>query len=374
MSKIYDKEYGLPSQYLLNKKKRPAKTDGKYLYYYVGASISDFPKGSKLKKYKNAYVSEIEVSLEEWECLVELDKAEYNANHKEDRHQDSYQTVESFNGLEEIAEDVEVSTVLGIDKEILSLHKQGYTQQEIAEKLKVTQGYVSKRLIKIKDKIEDGEAEGTLSSIERKVEKFWDEFIAKRKMPDYFDIMVDMFMAGLPSEEYERLLKWFYSYREFLRWTLKYLLIYEDKLIDEKMETALLKKLPKEQREIYQEVFEEADAPDCCKMTYLILATEADRRKETFKVEPKGNAFIELNNELERIAKLKKLTPEEYITERFIPEFLEKKAKRYQEYQEYFEREYPNVLVVDEDDPRSIEEQLIEKFGIGEKPVIQKKK
>ena len=54
MSKIYDKEYGLPSQYLLNKKKRPAKTDGKYLYYYVGASISDFPKGSKLKKYKNA--------------------------------------------------------------------------------------------------------------------------------------------------------------------------------------------------------------------------------------------------------------------------------------------------------------------------------
>ena len=60
---------------------------------------------------------------------------------------------------------------------------------------------------KIKDKIEDGEADGTLSSIERKVEKFWDEFIAKRKMPDYFDIMVDMFMGGLPSEEYERLLK-----------------------------------------------------------------------------------------------------------------------------------------------------------------------
>ena len=105
---------------LLNKKKRPAKTDGKYLYYYVGASISDFPKGSKLKKHKNAYVCEIEVSLEEWECLVELDKAEYNANHKEDRHQDSYQTVENFNGLEEISEDVELSTVLGIDKEILS--------------------------------------------------------------------------------------------------------------------------------------------------------------------------------------------------------------------------------------------------------------
>ena len=167
MSKIYDKEYGLPSQYLLNKKKRPAETDGKYLYYYVGASISDFPKGSKLKKYKNAYVCELEVSLEEWQCLVELDKAEYNVNHKEDRYQDSYQTVESFNGLEEISEDVELSTVLGIDKEILSLHKQGYTQQEIAEELKVTQGYVSKRLIKIKDKIEDGESAYQQSRFQR---------------------------------------------------------------------------------------------------------------------------------------------------------------------------------------------------------------
>jgi hypothetical protein len=43
-------------------------------------------------------------------------------------------------------------------------------------------------------------------------------------------------------------------------------------------------------------------------------------------------AFIELNNELERIAKLKKLTTEEYITERFIPEFLEEKEKRYASY------------------------------------------
>lgn len=43
-------------------------------------------------------------------------------------------------------------------------------------------------------------------------------------------------------------------------------------------------------------------------------------------------------------------------------------------YRKYFERENPNVLVVDEEDTRPIEEQLIEKFGIGEKPVIQKKK
>ena len=86
MSKIYDKEYGLPSQYLLNRKKRPAKTDGKFLYYYVGANITDFPQGSKLRRYKNSYACEVEASSEEWDCLYELDKAEYNSNHKEDRH------------------------------------------------------------------------------------------------------------------------------------------------------------------------------------------------------------------------------------------------------------------------------------------------
>lgn len=374
MSKIYDKEYGLPSQYLLNRKKRPAQTDGKYLYYYVGANITDFPRGSKLRKYKNAYVCEVEVSSTEWDCLYELDKAEYNSNHKEDRHKDKYRNEEVLLSPQEIKGDINSSTLADTDREILKLHKQGYTQKEIAEKQNVTQGYVSKHLSKIAKEIEEKEVDETIPSIEWKVERFWDEFVSKRKMPDYFDIMVDMFMAGLPSEEYERLLKWFYSYREFLRWTLKYLLIYESKLIDEKTESALLKKLPKEQREIYQEIFEEADAPDCCKMTYLILAAEAERRKEAFKVEPKGNAFIELNNELERIAKLKKLTTEEYITERFIPEFLEEKAKRYQEYREYFEREYPNVLVVDEDDPRPIEEQLIEKFGNGETSIIRRKK
>lgn len=372
MSRIYDKKYGLPSQYLLNRKKRPAETDGKYLYYYVGANITDFPKGSKLRRYKNAYICEVEVSAEEWECLYELDKAEYNSNHKEDRHKDERYSEEIVSKPQEVEESVE--SLAGIDEEILKLYKQGYTQKEIAEKKKVTQSYVSKHLSKAKEKIEENNADETVSTIERKVEKFWDEFISKRKMPNYFDVIVDMFMAGLPSEEYERLLKWFYSYREFLRWILKYLLIYEGKLIDEKTEKGLLKKLPNKQQEIYREIFEETDAPDCCKITYLTLATEVERRKKTFKTEPKGSAFIELNTAIARIAKLKKLTAEEYLTERFIPEFLEEKAKRYASYRKYFEREYPNVLVVDEDDTRPIEKQLIEKFGDGEKPVVKNKK
>ena len=46
----------------------------------------------------------------------------------------------------------------------------------------------------------------------------------------------------------------------------------------------------------------------------------------------------------------------------------------YASYRKYFERVYPNVLVVDEDNARSIEEQLIDKFGNREKPAVKKKK
>ena len=111
-------------------------------------------------------------------------------------------------------------------------------------------------------------------------------------MPEYFDIIVDMFIAGIPGKEYERLLKWFYSYREFLRWIMKYLLIYDSKLIDEKTEMKLLKTLPEEQRKIYQEIFEEADAPDCCQMTYLMPSTEVERRKEILRANRKEVHFL----------------------------------------------------------------------------------
>ena len=88
----------------------------------------------------------------------------------------------------------------GIDSEILKLYKQGYTQPEIAEKKYVTQGYVSKYLSKIKKQREETEVDETISNVERKVEKFWDDFISKRKMPEYFYIIVDMFIAGIPGK------------------------------------------------------------------------------------------------------------------------------------------------------------------------------
>ena len=59
--------------YHLNKKKKRAKTEGKFLYYYPCNSRdkANFHIGDK--KY-----IEIEVTEKEWEALRELDRFEYN--------------------------------------------------------------------------------------------------------------------------------------------------------------------------------------------------------------------------------------------------------------------------------------------------------
>lgn len=67
--------------YHFNKKKKPAKTEGKYLYYYP-CDPDDNPDAWFGDK---CYIV-IEVSEQEWEALRELDRLEYNNTHKYQRH------------------------------------------------------------------------------------------------------------------------------------------------------------------------------------------------------------------------------------------------------------------------------------------------
>lgn len=69
---IYNKEFGIFSPYLLNKKLKPSKKiDGKYVYFY--------PNDKKKRGYDI-----ICVSKEEWEVLVEQDRLEYRNNRRHD--------------------------------------------------------------------------------------------------------------------------------------------------------------------------------------------------------------------------------------------------------------------------------------------------
>lgn len=63
--------------YHYNKKKLPAKTAGKYLYYYPCADI----KNATTYMGGHGFIV-IEATEKEWEALIELDRIEYNNEHK----------------------------------------------------------------------------------------------------------------------------------------------------------------------------------------------------------------------------------------------------------------------------------------------------
>lgn len=67
--------------YHFNKKKIPAKTEGKYKYYYPCLL-----KEEADEQYGDNYYIVTEVSESEWESLLELDRIEYNNTHKFTRH------------------------------------------------------------------------------------------------------------------------------------------------------------------------------------------------------------------------------------------------------------------------------------------------
>ena len=67
--------------YHFNKKKIPAKTEGKYKYYYPCLL-----KEEADEQYGDNYYIVTKVSESKWEALIELDRLEYNNTHKFTRH------------------------------------------------------------------------------------------------------------------------------------------------------------------------------------------------------------------------------------------------------------------------------------------------
>ena len=143
--------------YHYNKKKLPAKTEGKYLYYYPCDDIEN----ATVQMGGRGFVS-IDVSEKEWEALIELDRIEYNNEHKYVRH-----TTELFDEEDETltakqlenfhVKDAPIDTKVANyyykkdlynqltedEEKVLKMLENGATQKNIAKALNVTQGYVS---------------------------------------------------------------------------------------------------------------------------------------------------------------------------------------------------------------------------------------
>ena len=97
---------------------------------------------------------------------------------------------------------------------------------------------------------------------------------------------------------------------------------------------------------------------------YIALCEKMNMRQKELKTPPSRPDEKKIQREAEKTARRLGLTVEEYIEGRFLPKIYKQLEKRYTD----FRRKYKNVVVVDENDHRSIQEQIKEIFGDGPDP------
>ncbi len=358
--------------YKLNELKQPAETKGMFLYYF----------------YDRGKLTSCEVTEYQFDRLVDLDTEMYNSDRVEKAHKATYVKadgksyykkidMENDDGtlldekqrgmLEDITEQATADKRLTVlseeDREIYRLYYlEEYTQAEIAEKIGKTQSYVAKHIAKVEDALS-----GSSESDEARANAQWEKFLDKFRTDDDEDILWDMFRVIMPMDDQAEMVSWFYSYREYFKFGLTYLIIrpFAKYKSHEEAEFEFgnrMNELPHHSREVYYDVFD--GQIDELRWVYLALCEEVEYRKKTLKEKPKPTNFEKLYAEAEKICKRLDMTAEEFIQKRFLPKQRERLEKRYKD----FRRKYQNIVIVDEDDPRPIREQIIDIFGEGPVP------
>ena len=219
--------------YHFNKKKLPGKAPGAYLYYYPcdPADRPNFYMGGK------AYAV-IEVTEREWQALHELNRLEYNNTHRYLRHttpirynvdedtltpkqqEKRLDKSEPFTDLihDRLDEERALAALSKKQRHIVNLYKRkDMPQAEIAAQLGVTQGYISSVLQKAEDVIlryHGGDDRDLIAW------QYWEQFMKKGEMPQYTDVLLEFILRAL-LPDFARILPWFYSLGEFMRFLLK---------------------------------------------------------------------------------------------------------------------------------------------------------
>ena len=358
--------------YKLNELKQSAATKGMFLYYF----------------YDRGKLSSCEVTEYQFDRLAELDTEMSNSDRLEKAHRATYVKadgksyykkidMENDDGtlldekqrgmLEDITEQATADKRLSVlpeeDREIYELYYlEEYTQAEIAEEIGKTQSYVAKHLAKIEDALS-----GSSESDEARANAQWEKFLDKFRTDDDEDILWDMFRVIMPVDDQAEMVSWFYSYREYYKFGLSYLVIrpfskYKDDTIAELEFGNRLNELPHRSREIYYDIFD--GQINELRWLYLALCEEVEYRKKTMKEKPKPTNFEKIFEEAEKACSRLDMTVEEFIHKRFLPQQYARLEKRYTD----FRRKYKNIVVIEEDDPRPIREQIIDIFGEGPVP------
>ena len=328
--------------YKLNKEKQPAEEKGKYLYYF----------------YNDQKLSCIAVDENQWEKLVALDTEMYNNERRHDSHSanlsDDIQY--SVDNNVEIIEKQDLTTSLSslsdLDRLIYKYFLDGYTQFEISKKIGKSQSYIAKRLLTINKTIETSKLkEKDLSDDEIIVAKQWKKYVKNQTTDDNEDILWDMFRVITPIEIQCEIASWFYSYKEYCYFAIKYLVLKPYEKFDELEVGNRVNELPYEAREWFYDFYD--DELLCFQGLFIAFMEEVEKKKRLLKKKPSDVNFERLIQKAEEISKRVDMSLDEYINERFIPMQAEKRSKRYAD---YVDNSY--VYYVDENDPRPIEEQI----------------
>lgn len=348
-------------EYYLNRFPKKAKTEGLVYYFQkidgvvvkTEITVEQWKKlylfnkrlyRSNLKQYDDRYFARFPIYINE--DGDEVDPMEYQAD------------VESFYAEADACERLDMQNILSKlskgQQKIYSLsYMQDYTQEEIAQELRIQQYQVSRILKEIDEiictaKLDDG----TRDEITLKVDYAYDYYRRTGKLEHLENVVMDDFLSNLIPEEDERICCWFYTESELYRYGIKFLVRY--KLEDYST------------RNVYTEMFAlkdlsargyfmqfMIDLPLEYQWLYLHLQKEIERRQELFKKPKvcKHNRFIK---ELKAIAKKANTTPMEYFKNTFLP-YAENK---YSKQNLAFAKKELGFFVVKEDNSTPISEQL----------------
>ena len=334
--------------YHLNKKKEPAETKGKFLYYYP-CTEGDNPD----VWYEEKPYIVIEVNEAEWETLFELDRLEYNNTHKYQRHTDSFSDKDEeelspkeqqrrinkdipFNVLvnEQIDREITLRNLPNRYGEILKAILEDKTQKQVAEELGVTQGYISSALKKADCSIDDYVFKtGSCADI---VWHCWNKFLNNWEMPYFLDVELEFVLRNLL---YDLLpfTHWFYSMGELLRYILTYYLFDNDKIDDEI--TEYLKAASDEEWTHFEDYY--GDKTPIVGAVYIRLCREIDRRKN-IGLQNSDKIYTNIFAAVEKITKRLNVNVEDFLTKRFYPYVAKWRNKRLRQfYKQYTGKKLP---------------------------------
>lgn len=356
--------------YKLNEQRQPGSRPDTLIYHYYG------PDG---------ILTSQEVTEELFDVLSDMDEKFYALERREEYHNVKHLKPSPHNHVfrprkVEDLHDKKMADVLqqqedsadlldaralfrGDDKRIYRMHfLEKLTQEEIAAALNRSQSYVSKRLAKIKEKLESKALQQDRGKEEAYAERQWEQFLEKFRTENDEDILFDLFRCVCGPDLQEAFLEWFYSYREFSKFCLQYLILRPfDNASDEEFKQRL-NSLSEWQRLTYRLQF--AEQLEEVRWLYIALCEKMNERQEKLQTPPSHPDEEKVQKEAERIARRLGMTAEEYVNGRFLPKLYERLGKRYED----FRRKYRNVVVIEEDDPRPVREQIVSIFGEGPEP------